>query len=213
MARSSARKLLDELPSAEEMTAVVANLKLMDDAAVALVGTAYLDHALEIILKSQFRRLTASEEKRLFDGSQNAILGALSAKIRIAYAMFVINVEIYGDLLLINDIRNAFAHSLRKDVFFTNPLIISDCKKLKSLYVSGRTTWLPGEHPEPIHLFIETVQYLYELLKNIADRFEQGRRVYNHVMAQAASAQSPVEPTPSRRKSPRPSHRSRPTPK
>jgi hypothetical protein len=42
MARSASRKLLAELPSAEDMAAIISTLKLMDDAGVALVDATYL---------------------------------------------------------------------------------------------------------------------------------------------------------------------------
>jgi hypothetical protein len=54
----------------------------MDDAGIALMGAAYLDHALELLLKSQFRYLSPDDERWLFDGTQNGILGTFQQKYR-----------------------------------------------------------------------------------------------------------------------------------
>ena len=62
---------------------------------------------LELLLKSKFCYLTPAEDRRLFDGAQNGILGTFSAKIRVAYAMGILIGPVYDDLLIINDIRNA----------------------------------------------------------------------------------------------------------
>lgn len=107
MPRSASRKLLDQMPSSDEMLEILSSLKLMDDAAAILMGAAYLDHGLELLLKSKFCYLTPAEDRRLFDGAQNGILGTFSAKIRVAYAMGILIGPVYDDLLIINDIRNA----------------------------------------------------------------------------------------------------------
>jgi len=65
----------------------------------------------------------------MFDGSSNGILGTFSNKIRLAHAIEVINQVTYKDLLLINDIRNVFAHTLHS-VSFKNDLVKKDCVDL-----------------------------------------------------------------------------------
>lgn len=170
MARSASRKLLDELPSSEEMAAIMSSLKLMDDATVAMMSAAYLDHALELLLKSHFRQLTANETIRLFDGSQNAILGTFSVKIRVAFALGLLMLDAYTDLLLINDIRNAFAHSLHRGVDFLNEHIRADCDKLTYLKLPYLRRGEEPPYSVPIHLFIETVQLIYSSIREPADR-------------------------------------------
>jgi DNA-binding MltR family transcriptional regulator len=162
MPRSDARKkLLDELPSAEAMVETIASLRLMEDAAAILMGAAYLDHALELLLKAEFRQMTPDEERRMFDGSQNGILGTFTAKIRMVYALGWLVAEAYHDLLLINDMRNTVAHSLHKHVDFTNEYIMNDCSKLQFV------KWLAAQRHEergsylPSFVFVETVQQIY----------------------------------------------------
>jgi hypothetical protein len=105
MTRSASCKLLDEMPSPDEMLETLSELKLTDDTAAILMGVAYLDHGFELLLlKSKFCNLTAAEDKRLFDDSQNGILGTFSSKVRVSYAMRILIGPVYEDLLVINDI-------------------------------------------------------------------------------------------------------------
>ncbi len=113
------------------MQKTLIGLLAASDQAAALTGVAYLDHALEILLKASFRTLTTEEQTRMFDGRANGILGTITSKIRTAYAMRLIEPIAYRDLLLINDIRNVFAHTLH-DVSFMNELVKEDCSKLRS---------------------------------------------------------------------------------
>lgn len=128
---ASSRKLLKELPSAEVMQERLLTLLNQSDQAIALAGPAYLDHALETLLEARFRTLSREDRARMFDGAQGGILGTASAKIRLAFAMELIRDETYRDLLLINDIRNVFAHTLHH-CDFDSPLIAQDCAKLSS---------------------------------------------------------------------------------
>ena len=184
MVRAASRKLLNKLPTADEMAAAIERLQSMDDAPAVLLGAAYLDHALELLLKSEFKRkLTADEEKRMFDGSQNAILGSFSAKIRIAYALGLVLDEVYADLLLINDIRNAFAHSLYGNVDFRNEHVLSDCNKLA--YV-GMWSRLLGMEVPPLHpkeIFVRTVRRIYTTFKERADKASAFFAAYEKVRA------------------------------
>jgi DNA-binding MltR family transcriptional regulator len=181
MARSASRKLLDKLPSTEEMAAAMSSLKQMDDTAAALIGSAYLDHALELLLKAHFQRPSApffapteAHQRllsQLFDGAQNGILGTFSSKIRIAYALGLIPDEAYADLLLISGIRNNFAHSLHRDVSFANPHVVADCGKLKYLDYRARFSGgsPPAEQPAPRLRFMQTVQAIYAEFKRTYD--------------------------------------------
>jgi hypothetical protein len=66
----------------------------------------------------------------MFDGSANGILGTTSNKIRVAYATKLIEPDLYADLMLINEIRNVFAHSLHKPDF-SHTFVQADCSRLK----------------------------------------------------------------------------------
>src|SRR5690348_6427514 len=117
MARAASKQLLKELPTQQEMYQILVDLKAHGDAATAILGAAYLEYAMEAIFKAYFRTLNSRENARMFDGAANGILGTFAAKIRVAYAMRMINPDTHHDLLLINDIRNVFGHSLHKLTF------------------------------------------------------------------------------------------------
>jgi len=132
MARAASKKLLKELPTEQEMRDILADLKSQGDAATALLSAAYLEHTLEAIFKALFRNLNSEDSDRMFDGSAGGILGTFAAKIRVAYAIRMIGEKQYNDLLLINDIRNVFGHSLHK-VTFDHELVALDCSKFSGL--------------------------------------------------------------------------------
>jgi hypothetical protein len=155
------KKLLKELPTDDAMRQTLLGLLTASDQVVALTGAAYLDHALQVLLTAAFRELTTEEWKRMFDGAANGILGTTSAKIRVAYAARHLQPQQYKDLLLINDIRNVFAHSLHA-VDFSNKLVEADCTKLNS-YQPG------GVLPEPQNAkerYLWNVLDLYHVLRN-----------------------------------------------
>jgi putative NIF3 family GTP cyclohydrolase 1 type 2 len=131
MVSAASKKLLKELPTPEEMKAILFSLHDNADEASALISAAYLDRALELTLLASFTPLNADEKKRLFDASSNGILGSMTAKSRMAYAAKLISRQTYEDLMLIIGIRNAFAHSLHV-VDFDNAHIKTDCATLKS---------------------------------------------------------------------------------
>lgn len=129
MASTASKKLLKQLPTDDEMKDTLFGLLNNTDQAAAITGAAYLEHALQTLLEAHFRDLNSEDRSRMFDGSANGILGTASAKIRIAYAIRLLDAETYHDLLLINDIRNVFGHTLH-EIDFTNQLVIEDCSKL-----------------------------------------------------------------------------------
>jgi hypothetical protein len=50
------------------------------------MGAAYLEHVLEVYLRTVFKPLSKNDDTRMFDGAAGGILGTFSNKIRIAYA-------------------------------------------------------------------------------------------------------------------------------
>jgi hypothetical protein len=151
-------------------------------------------------LKAHFTAiLIKQEEKRLFDGAQNGVLGTFSAKIRMAYALGLLLNEVYYDLLIINGIRNAFAHSLH-EVYFDNQHITSSCEKLVWAKRRAEIIEEPLVSTLPVHLFIETVRHVYAAFKRTADRKAEISAALRRVAAEAAQAQNPiVAPAPSQR--------------
>ena len=125
---AASRKLLKTPPSGKEITSLLNGLKDMNDRTVAIMGTAILQNLFERFLQSRMRQLSKEDLNRIFDASQNGFLSSFSAQIRLAYALEYITDSQYADLLLINDIRNVFAHSLH-DITFNHPSLAQDCGK------------------------------------------------------------------------------------
>ena len=167
MASAASKKLLKELPSEDDMRATLYGLLAESDQAVALLGAAYLDHALQVLFTAKFRLLLSDERQRLFNGAASGILGFMSAKIIMASALEMIGPDTYHDLTLINDIRNVFAHSLH-GVSFETPLIARDCAKLK-IFKPGVLTALQ-QTPKQKYFF--TVVSLYSGLRTQLLQFQ-----------------------------------------
>lgn len=174
MPSAASRRLLKDLPTEDEMTEIVLDLKRHGEVATAILGAAYLENALEKILKAKFVPLNKEDERRMFDGASRGILGGFAAKIRLAYAINILGPVSYHDLMLINDIRNVFVHSLHK-VSFSNALVSEDCRKLKfhdHFYEIAYPTVAPTlaqllTPVDPLEKFAETVFALYVSMLNL----------------------------------------------
>jgi DNA-binding MltR family transcriptional regulator len=211
MVQSASRQLLDRLPSEQEMAEAVSALKRSSDTTVVLMSAAYIDHALELLLRSAFSRLSKSDDAFLFDSARNAVLGSLSSKIRIAYAMGLLITDVYHDLLLMNNVRNLFAHSLHRKISFKTPAVIDDCDKLQYVAMRQRI-WEKPKTLSPRQRFIQTFENAYAAMRSISDSKEQMRTAMAATLARydesAASSAAPTPSTPSPRKHPPRSHRS-----
>jgi hypothetical protein len=178
MARAASRRLLRELPTEEEMTSIISDLRSQNPHALVVLSVAYLENALERVMRVNLAPLSKQDERRLFDGSANGILGTFSSKIRVAYAFRLLGPISYNDLMLINEIRNVFSHTLH-NLDFSNPLIEADCRKLKSYieFFTKKTGTSVSGYAEPITIFSETVHLLYigflaQLISAYSIRFE-----------------------------------------
>src|SRR5271156_1685063 len=125
------------------------------------MGAAYLDHALELLLASEFRPLKKDEHNRLFRASRDGYMSGTDGKIRLAYALRLFGPHCYNDLLIINDIRNVFAHSLHR-VDFAHPLVTADCENLRMVAALPESRLLKGPMPDNhVDLFIRTVRDIH----------------------------------------------------
>jgi len=147
------------------MVKTISKLKRYGHQATAVMGAAYLEHALGLHLKNVFKKLDKDDEPVMFDPTRG-ILGTFGAKIRIAYALGILHFNPYRAFLLINDIRNVFAHSLYK-VDFNHKDVVHDCQQLASmsdtLAVSAGLAPL-GTEPA-IDIYTKIVQMLYFSLR------------------------------------------------
>jgi DNA-binding MltR family transcriptional regulator len=96
------------------------------DRSVAIVGAAYLDTVLELLL----RNFLVEDENalgKLFD--QDRPLSTFSARINMSYCLGLLTRSEYRELDLIRQIRNHFAHQLH-GVAFDDPVISDKCRAL-----------------------------------------------------------------------------------
>lgn len=102
----SARKDLDEKLTQDEREAFY---DLTSDRTIAIVLGAMFENHLTSILRLLMRR-----EKALADEMFNPSgpLGAFGTKIKLSYLLRMVSEETYKDLIIINKIRNRFAHDL-----------------------------------------------------------------------------------------------------
>src|SRR5262249_5944019 len=107
---------------------VLQALRKAPDHMLAITAAAYVDYALEMVIRERFR-IDRDEDARIFDGAQNGFLATASSKITIAYAAKFIEKMSRDDLRIINKVRNIFAHSMHQ-IDFKHPEVAARCRKL-----------------------------------------------------------------------------------
>ena len=110
---------------AAKQISIIGDLAKETDRGAVLVAAAYLDDAIEVLLRARLL-----PEKKVLD----QLLGdrvPTRAKDNLAYALGLVGQEVRQDLKLIREIRNEFAHSHRH-VSFSQAEIKNKCYKLKT---------------------------------------------------------------------------------
>lgn len=126
-------------PNMDELLPLLDALHKESDRGFALVVSAWIDDALQEVLRSRFIMDGAGVEELLGTDSP---LGTFSAKIKAAYCMGLIDARVRRELDLIRKIRNDFAHA-RSDLSFTTPQVKSRCEAF------GLLAEVPGTRPAP----------------------------------------------------------------
>jgi mannitol operon repressor len=126
------------------------------DRAAAVLGAAYIDRALEHILRRTLRGGQNLHDALL--GTERP-LGSLSARIKIAFALGLIAEDSYNDLEIIRKIRNDFAHEAH-GFTFQRADVASRCRQLR--LPLSLTKGSPGgfETDNPRILFNQSVALL-----------------------------------------------------
>jgi len=89
-------------------------LQESSDRAIAIIGAVLIDNGLRALILDKLRTDKAVEND-LFQPT--GPLGALGPKARLAYMMSLIEKDAYEDIVLIEHIRNRFAHRLECKTF------------------------------------------------------------------------------------------------
>lgn len=129
------RRNLQTLPALNsDVARLVADLKKETDRGAALLGAAFLDDVLDLMLQSAFVNDSEAVNKILGPGRP---LESFGARAHLAYCMGLLGEDVYADINLIREIRNDFAH--RHPNTFEVAEIRQKCERLKcvSLMLSG----------------------------------------------------------------------------
>jgi len=109
------------------------------DRGVVLISAAFLEEALEALLRARFsirHPKSKSSIKPLFDSS--GPLSTFSAKIKICYAMDLMGKWMYEDLEIVRKVRNEFAHSIGV-ARFDLPTAVELTERLKAADLAATT--------------------------------------------------------------------------
>jgi DNA-binding MltR family transcriptional regulator len=167
-----------------DIAATIQDMKLHTDTAVAVVLVSRVEDWLSEAIKGNMRDdLSAKLRERLFQGY--GPLSTFSAKIDFAYALSMVDADIYNDLRAVKDIRNKFAHT--KDVIhFGSPEVAPIIQKL--------TGW--KRDCDPIFLFIERCKECVEACKPSIERAALAKAVKEYSPAPETSPEKYLGPHP-----------------
>jgi DNA-binding MltR family transcriptional regulator len=94
--------------------------------ATAILGAGLVEHHLEQLLRSKIKRKDDETWKLLV--ADNGPLKSFYSKIAMGYALGIYDTNMRGDLNIVRNIRNAFAHS-KKLIQFDHPAVVKELKK------------------------------------------------------------------------------------
>jgi hypothetical protein len=131
-----------------------------DDRSQGIVAGALLEQALEIALDSHFE-IDHEQTRSLFIDQGGGSISSFATKIKLAYALGMVEQIIRSELTSIKDIRNVFAHT-REAVSFESPEIIAACELLRIPQIVRFDGGLIGPPPvTPKDKFAASVRMIY----------------------------------------------------
>ncbi|MET4389475.1 hypothetical protein ABIB73_005246 [Bradyrhizobium sp. F1.4.3] len=128
--RNGLSQLINAVRDADECWPVIRSWGMVEghDRANAIVASALLEQSLEDAILTHLR-LSPVEARALLFAEQEGGISTFAMKIKLAYAMGIIEDFIRSELTKIKNIRNVFAHT-RADVTFQTPEIVDACNSL-----------------------------------------------------------------------------------
>lgn len=128
--RDLSRAELDE----SDADAFLAELTTGTDRAAALVASTVLDNDIASILEMVLVHKTKKQLEDLLYSPQ-APLSGFSARIKMIYAIGIIEEKVFVSLNVVRNVRNTFAHA-QKPLKFDTPAIARECAKLPATHVN-----------------------------------------------------------------------------
>jgi hypothetical protein len=173
-----------------DITATIQEMSRHTDTAAAVVLVSRVEDWLGEAIKTKMRPdLSAKLRERLFAGY--GPLSTFSARIDLAYALSMIDTEIYNDLRAIKDIRNKFAHAINV-IHFASPELAPDIQKL--------TGW--KRDCKPISLFVDRCKACIDACKPLIEHAALVQAVKDYKPLLGASPNKSPEPHPHRSTAP-----------
>lgn len=110
------KKLADQIPDDaavwDTLQGLVEDENPWVDHVIALLGSSYVEKALEVAITSRLIiALTKAEREALFSCEKRGPLSDLFSRIKIAYALDIVGPKTRDDLEHIKAVRNAFTHA------------------------------------------------------------------------------------------------------
>jgi DNA-binding MltR family transcriptional regulator len=102
--------------------------------ATALLSAAILDQELRTAILKKMKPLSNNKQEEIFEGM--GPLSEFGAKIEIAYALDLIDDDIYGKIRIIKRIRDKFAHLPKECTFWTADI----AKIVRQFNFTGKAT-------------------------------------------------------------------------
>jgi DNA-binding MltR family transcriptional regulator len=162
------RRLIREVPPPADVKLILDGLHEETNRSAALVAASLLDTALERLIRHSLKRKDAELNNQLFQ--QRGPLGDFYSKILIASAFGVISDAAAGELNIVRNIRNVFAHATA-NLSFKTPEIAREIKRSTLLRVIREKTIEPMAEEErspremtPDREFLLLVQILFIIL-------------------------------------------------
>jgi DNA-binding MltR family transcriptional regulator len=170
------QRLINEVRDATESWHIIQmwHTQPGDDRSQAIVAGALLEQSLEYALLSHFV-LTEAEMRELFADQVEGGISSFAAKIKLAFALGIVEKTMRKELTLIKNIRNVFAHT-RASVTFDDREIIAACDDLKLPKTVGN---LPGlETINAKDKYAISIKLLYLYLAHDKKPKEERRLMY-----------------------------------
>lgn len=172
------KELLREKPSGPDLTTFLSEALHREKTAnrdyrgETLTAVALLDEALRVALESRFVPLNSERRKELFSDAANGSLSTFSNKIRMGYALGLYGDKFRGDLDIVRQIRNVFAHASRH-VDFETAAVSQVCGLLHYSHVLVGSEMIPDDYvKDPARCFFAVCSlagiYFVRLMPNVA---------------------------------------------
>jgi hypothetical protein len=157
-------------PHHTDIDATIKAIKAEPDRVAVIVTNSYLEDYLGRAIKLNLPGCNSDLRDKLFGSS--GILGSMSAKIDIARALNIIDAQNHNDYVVLNRIRNRFAHNIHIDSLEHPDILLL----LQQLQIDGDTIdKLTGARTKFMHSAIGFIVALHNYYNNAFHAHKDGK--------------------------------------